>query len=139
MVNSLDPISYESGKIYRKDGTYSFVVTDIAGNENKFTIVHKSVNNFSIINSETEGEVINGGVANCKSVYFQTPSSESAVIKKVYRNGLLLDNYNTNSFSKTAKWELLIEDAVGNISYCGFYLINNSLGCLIIQFLMDMK
>lgn len=128
MVNSLDSISYESGKIYRKDGTYSFVVTDIAGNENKFTIVHKSVNNFSIINSETEGEVINGGVANCKSVFFQTPTSESAVIKKVYRDGLLLENYNTNSFSKTAKWELLIEDAVGNISYCGFYLINNSLG-----------
>lgn len=127
-VNSLDLVSYESGKIYRKDGTYSFVVTDIAGNENKFTIVHKSVNYFSIINSETNGEVINGGVANCKSVLFQTPTSESAVIKKVYRNGLLLDNYNTNSFSKTARWELLIEDAVGNISYCEFYLVNNSLG-----------
>ena len=128
MVNSLDPIPYESGKIYRKDGTYSFVVTDIAGNENRFTIVHKSVNHFSIINSETEGEVINGGVANCKSVYFQTPASESAVIKKVYRNGLLLEDYNTNSFSKTAKWELLIEDVVGNVSYFDFYLINNSLG-----------
>ena len=68
----------------------------------------------------------------CFAIFLQSATacwpSESAVIKKVYRNGLLLDNYNTNSFSKTARWELLIEDAVGNISYCEFYLINNSLG-----------
>ena len=127
-VGSLDSVAYESGKIYRKDGTYSFVVTDIAGNENKFTIVHKSVNVFSIINSETEGEVINGGVANCKSVLFKTPATESAVIKKVYKNGLLIDDYNVNTFSKTGKWELLIEDVVGNVSYYDFYLVNNPVG-----------
>jgi hypothetical protein len=38
-----------------------------------------------------------------------------------------MSDYTANTFTTTAHWEVIIEDSIGNQSYDGFYIINNSL------------
>ena len=116
---------YLSGEYHYADGEYKFVVRDIAGNNVTYIINHKSMNHYSLINSATGEEIVNCGVINNAIVNFY--SQDDSKIAYVIRNGELVENYNSNTFSITGHYEVIIEDAIGNLSYEEFYILNNSL------------
>ena len=116
---------YTSGKAFYKDGKYKFVVEDIAGNQNIYTINHKSVNHYRLFKQSTDENIIFGGITNNSIVSFS--ASDGSSIKYVFRNGELQEGYSSANFSTTGHWELIIEDAIGNQSYEEFYIINNAL------------
>lgn len=124
-VNNGEKKAYESGTIFYKDGRYDFVVEDIAGNRNKYTIVHKSVNQFNFTEGLTGKEVVIGGVLNNTTVTYN--ALDDSRIVSVFKNNKQVEDFNSNSFSTTGHWEVLIEDSIGNTSYAGFYVINNPL------------
>ncbi len=121
-----DPIEYYPGTTFYRDGEYAFVVSDIAGNRLAYTIVHKSLNHYTLTDPANDQPVIAGGVVNNSSVVF-TPEDDS-VIQTAVRDGKVVDLDGTRAITQTGHWELLITDFLGNTSYTDFYLINNSLG-----------
>ena len=116
---------YFSGEYHYADGEYKFVVRDIAGNNVTYTINHKSTNHYSLTNSSTGEEIVDCGVINNAIVNFY--SEDGSRIAYVIRNGELVENYNSNTFSITGHYEVIIEDTIGNLSYEEFYVLNNSL------------
>lgn len=116
---------YVSGTKHYKDGTYEFIVEDIAGNRNKYTIIHKSINHYTLTDSLNGKAVIIGGVINNASAIFT--SNDDSRIVGVYKNGRKLDGYTATSFTTTGHWEILIRDSIGNEDYAGFYIVNNAL------------
>lgn len=124
-VNGGDYKEYISGSKFYKDGKYDFIVEDIAGNRKKYSITHKSVNKYVLIDTQTDQQIIIGGVVNDSSVMFQ--ALDDSKIKSVFKNGKRVDEYNSNTFITTGHWEILIEDSIGNQAYAGFYVINNAL------------
>ena len=124
-VDGAPAVDYKSGEMHFADGEYRFVIRDIAGNTVTYVINHKSMNHYSLTDSTTGNEIISGGVINNGTVIF-TPSDDSR-IKYVVRNGELVTDYNSNTFTVTGHYEVIIEDSIGNQSYESFYIINNSL------------
>ena len=124
-VNGSDYVEYNSGQIYYKDGTYKFIIEDIAGNRNTYTIIHKSVNKYLLTDTNTEQNIINGSVVNNTIVVFE--SLDESTIQSVFKDGEKLESFNTNRFISTGHYEILVSDQIGNVSYSEFYLINNSL------------
>ena len=124
-VDNGDYTLYESGTVFYKDGRYEFIVDDIAGNRATYIINHKSINHYTLTNTTTDSPVITGSVINNASVLFS--ASDDSKIAKVFKNSNLVSDYNTNSFTTTGHWEIIIEDSVGNQAYAGFYIINNPL------------
>ena len=124
-VNDREAVPYTSGDVFYKDGVYVFTVRDIAGNRNVYTITHKSVNAYQMIDTTTNQPVIQGGVVNNTSIAF-TPTDDSRV-KSIFKNGEKVDSFDVRTFATTGHWEVIVEDIVGNQSYSEFYVINNSL------------
>lgn len=124
-VNGGETVDYYSGQMRYQDGEYVFVVRDIAGNNVTFVINHKSVNHYTLTNSANGQVVIDGGVVNDGSILFT--SEDGSRILYVVRNGELVSDFNSNTFSQTGHYEIIIIDAIGNMSYEEFYVINNSL------------
>ena len=124
-VDNGDRVLYESGSTFYKDGKYDFIVEDIAGNRNNYVINHKSVNHFILVNSANQGQIILDSVINNASVVFQ--ATDDSKITKVFKNSQLVSDYQSNTFSTTGHWEIMVEDSVGNKSYAGFYIVNNPL------------
>ena len=124
-VDGGEAVDYASGETHYADGEYRFVVRDIAGNIATFTIIHKSVNHFSFLISSSGEDVIDGGVVNDSNVVFY--SDEGSRIKYVVRNGELVEDYNSTTFSMTGHYEVLIEDQIGNQAYKEFTILNNDL------------
>lgn len=124
-VDGEEAEDYLSGTTRYADGTYRFVVRDIAGNNAVFEIVHKSMNHYSLTVASTGEEVIDGGVINDSRVTFS--ASDGSYIKYVVRNGELVSEITSSTFSYTGHYELLIEDMIGNQSYEEFTILNNSL------------
>ena len=124
-INGAEPINYNMGDVFYKDGTYDFVLSDIAGNKKEYTVIHKSVNHY-VLTDGNEQPVILGGVINNSGVVF-TPEDDS-VVKTIVKDGKLYETENRRTFTTTGHWELLIQDSIGNTSYTEFYILNNSLG-----------
>ena len=124
-VDGEEAVDYPSGKPYRADGEYTFVVRDVAGNIATYVIRHKSVNHYTLVNNVNDEEVQGGGVVNNGRVVFA--ATDDSHIKYVVKNGELVTNYNSVTFSTSGHFELLIEDSIGNQSYEEFYIVNNSL------------
>ena len=124
-VDGGEAVDYPSGKVFRADGEYTFVVRDVAGNTATYVIRHKSVNHYSLTNNANQEKVMTGGVVNNGHVVFA--ATDDSHIKYVVKNGELVTNYNSNTFANTGHFELLIEDSIGNQSYEEFYIVNNSL------------
>ena len=124
-VNDREPVVYNSGDIFYKDGVYIFTIRDIAGNINVYTVTHKSVNAYTMIDSTTNQPIIQGGVVNNTSVQF-TATDDSSV-KSIFKNGEKVESLDVKTFATTGHWEVIVEDLVGNQSYSEFYVINNSL------------
>ena len=116
---------YLSNEYHYADGEYKFVVRDIAGNNATYIINHKSMNHYTLTNSSTGEEIVDCGVINNAVVNFY--SEDGSRIVYVIRNGELVENYNSNTFSITGHYEVMIEDMIGNLSYEEFYVLNNSL------------
>lgn len=116
---------YLSGEYHYADGEYRFVVRDIAGNNVAFTVIHKSVNHYSLTVAATGEDVIDGGVINNSNVIFS--SDDGSKIKYVVRNGELVEEFTSTTFSMTGHYEIIIEDNLGNQSYEEFTILNNSL------------
>ena len=116
---------YFSGEMHYADGEYRFVVRDIAGNIATYIVIHKSANHYSLAKSSTGEEVVDGGVVNNASVTFS--ATDGSHIKYVVRDGELLPEYSSATFSATGHYEIIIEDMVGNQSYEEFTILNNSL------------
>lgn len=125
-VNGAGYVEYTSGHTFYKDGKYDFYFEDIYGNRLYYSVVHKSFNQYTLTNKETELEIIQGSVINNTQVIFR--SLDGSYIKTVVKNGEKVSNYESNAFSATGHWELLIEDNIGNQSYAEFWIISNSLG-----------
>ena len=123
-INGLEYKEYISGTKFYKDGKYDFIVEDIAGNRNKYSITHKSVNQY-LLTDKTGQPIIIGGVINDSIVSFT--ALDDSRIKSVFKNGKKVEDYNTNTFNTSGHWEVLIEDFIGNEAYAGFYVINNPL------------
>ena len=119
-------VPYVSGTKFYRDGTYAFGIEDIAGNRLEYTIIHKSVNHYTLTEAQTGVPVIMGGVVNNSAVIFE--ASDDSVVKTMVKDGVAQDTANNKSFKTTGHWELLIVDSIGNTSYAEFYVINNSLG-----------
>ena len=124
-VNGLETKDYVSGQKFYADGEYRFVVRDKAGNRATFTVVHKTMSHYTLTNSTTGEDVIDGGVINNGTVAFS--SDDGSKIKYVVRNGELIEEYTSSTFSSTGHYQVLIEDAIGNQAYEEFTIINNSL------------
>ena len=124
-VDNGDRVPYKSGSTFYKDGRYEFIVEDIAGNRCTYVINHKSINHYTLTNTVTQTEIIMGSVINNSSVTFE--ATDESKIVKVFKNSNLVSDYESNQFTTTGHWELIIEDLVGNQSYAGFYIINNPL------------
>ncbi|MDY6367017.1 MAG: hypothetical protein SPL13_00650, partial [Clostridia bacterium] len=125
-VGGGEPVKYTSGTTFYKDGNYTFIIEDVAGNRLEYTIVHKSVNNFTLTDRTTELPIILGSVINNSAVIFRTTDNSS--IKTLVKNGKLISDYDSNVFSSTGHYEMLIEDLIGNQAYAEFYILNNSIG-----------
>lgn len=124
-VDGGDAVDYPSGKPYRADGEYTFVVRDVAGNTATYVIRHKSVNHYSLTNTANQEEVLGGGVVNNGHVVFA--ATDDSRILYVVKNGELVTDYNSNTFNASGHFEILIVDNIGNQSYEDFYIVNNSL------------
>jgi hypothetical protein len=124
-VDNGDKVLYESGTTFYKDGRYDFIVEDIAGNRNNYIINHKSVNHYTLTNSANQAPVILDSVINNASVVFK--ATDDSKITKVFKNSQLVSDYQSNTFSTTGHWEIMVEDSIGNKSYAGFYIVNNPL------------
>jgi hypothetical protein len=124
-VENGDFIPYESGTTFYKDGRYEFIVEDIAGNRATYVVNHKSVNHYTLTNSTTGQQVIIGSVINDASVAYD--ATDDSKITKVFKNGDLVPDYDMKTFTTSGHWEIIISDSVGNESYAGFYIVNNSL------------
>ena len=124
-INGEEPIAYNMGDVFYKDGTYDFVLSDIAGNKKEYTVIHKSVNHY-VLTDGNEQPVIVGGVINNTGVIFT--AEDDSVVTTIVKDGKVYETENRRTFTATGHWELLIQDSIGNTSYTEFYIVNNSLG-----------
>jgi len=121
---------YKLGDVIKKDGKYRFVVEDYAGNTSTYTIIKDTICDYQITNG-AEGPVVEQGFIIGKgNAVFAALNGDSVKIKSVFLNEELQEGYGSTSFSKDGKWEIFVEDAVGNQSYYMFYIITNALNHL---------
>jgi hypothetical protein len=76
--------------------------------------------------ANTGEDVIDGGVVNDSNVVFRSEDG-SSFIKYVVRNGDLITELTSSTFSLTGHYEIMIEDQVGNQSFEEFTILNNDL------------
>ncbi len=128
-VNGGEKTDYTSGTVFRADAKYGFTFVDFAGNVQTFTVTHDSVAHFSILDrsGETDVAVINGGAVNAKSVTFVPDEDDTSFILRAFLDGTERTDTDSNVFSQTGHWELLISDAVGNVTFFEFDLLNHPL------------
>lgn len=118
---------YTSNTILKQDGTYRFTVTDLAGNVSSLTIKKDTVAEFEMFETLTDDKVINYGIVCSNSVSFKALNGDSSYIKYVYKDGVLVEDFDDNKFTSHGKWEIIIADSVGNESYFTFQMITHKL------------
>ena len=122
--NNSEEKIYTLGQKLTRDGTYRFVVSDYAGNMSKITVKKDTTVEFSFIKVNSSSPIQNGGVVNSSKVSFEPLNGDSAYIEKVYRNSVLLSDFNGTKLSEDGKWEIIVSDKLGNKSYFSFYIIS---------------
>ena len=117
---------YKGEELY-KDGVYRIEVTDRAGNIEALTIKKDTFVYYEFFNVGKNQRVINGEVVNSNTVNFKVTGEDTSYIEKVFLNGVLLEKYDSTTFSENGKWEFIISDKMGNKSYFNFYQIIKSM------------
>jgi hypothetical protein len=105
------------------DGLYRIEATDKAGNKQAITIKKDTYVYYEFYNVGKSQVIINGEVINSNQVTFKTKNEDTSYLEKVFLNGVLLEKYNSTTFSESGKWEFIISDKMGNKSYFCFYQI----------------
>ncbi len=123
--------SYTDKEVLTRDATYSFTITDKAGNISTFTIKKDTIVEFSAVESLTNRTVINGDISNNGNVVISGSNSEYVKVVKAYLNSVERDV--SSSYNDNGKWELLIEDNVGNQTYFTFYIYTHTISKLAYQ------
>lgn len=123
--------SYTDKELLTRDGTYSFTITDRAGNISTFTIKKDTIVEFSAIESQTNRTVINGDISNNGNVVISGENKEYVKVVKAYLNSVERDV--SSSYNDNGKWELLIEDNAGNQTYFTFYIYTHTISKLAYQ------
>ncbi len=123
-LNDGKPVDYVSGTKLGKDGTYHFIINDIAGNLKSYNVTRKSYNKYNLMEINTEKPIIKGGVTN-SSISFNSLDKMSK-IAQLFRNGVEVKEYTSTVFNQMGYWELLIVDSVGNTAYFDFYIVNHA-------------
>ena len=126
LLNSKEML-YTSNTVLKQDGHYRFTVVDKAGNISALTIKKDTVVEFDMTEVATNNKVINGGIICSDRVAFKAINGDSAFIKYVFKDGVLMENYDDNKFVGNGKWEIIISDRIGNESYFTFQIIMHKL------------
>lgn len=118
---------YTSNQVLKQDGTYRFNVVDLAGNVSTLTIKKDTAVEFEMIETDTDNKVISNGIVCSNTVSFKALNGDSSYIKLVYKDGILMEDYDSTKFTGHGKWEILLADSVGNQSYFSFQIITHKL------------
>ncbi len=129
--------TYTDKEVLTKDGTYSFTITDRAGNISTFTIKKDTIVEFSAVESQTNRQVINGDISNNGNVVISGTNGEYVKVVKAYLNSVERDV--SSSYNDNGKWELLIQDNAGNQTYFTFYIYTHTISKLAYQTPYDFK
>lgn len=121
-IDGGDKIIYQGEELYI-DGVYRIEVTDKAGNKQAITIKKDTFAYYEFYNVGKSQVVMSGEVVNSKEVTFKVKNDDTSYIEKVFLNGVLLEKYNSTTFSENGKWEFIISDKMGNKSYFSFYQV----------------
>ncbi len=120
--------TYNNKDLLTKDGTYSFNISDKAGNVTSFTIKKDTIVEFTAYESQTNNTVYNGAVSNNGNVVISGAQGEYVKVVKAWLNSVERDV--SSSYNDNGKWELLIEDLVGNQTYFMFYIYTHTISRL---------
>ena len=121
--NNSEEKVYTKGQVLSRDGVYRFMVIDYAGNATAFTIKKDTIVEFAFTETHSSAILQSGSVINSSKVSFTSLNGDSAYIEKVFRNGVLEENFDGSKFSGDGKWEMIISDKLGNKSYFCFYIV----------------
>ena len=122
-VNNSQEKVYTPGEKLSLDGIHRFTVVDHAGNAAALTVKKDTTVEFEFVESNTMTALQCGEVVNTPKVEFKVVNGDSAYIEKVFKNGVLQNNFNSARFSEDGKWEFIISDKLGNKSYFCFYIV----------------
>ncbi len=119
--------SYVPGTNLHEDGLYTFIIKDKAGNLKTININKDSIVSYKVYERDTNKTLVSGDVSSNGNVSIQTTKeNEYITVKKAYLNGVLQENQET-VFTDNGKWEVLISDELGNVSYFAFYIYTHVL------------
>ncbi|MBO7303371.1 MAG: hypothetical protein J6U68_04210, partial [Clostridia bacterium] len=121
--NNGEEVTYKSGDVLKKDGTYRFTVTDYAGNATTVTIKKDTAVEFSFVDSVGGSILQSGSVVNSSKISFKDLNKDGAYIEKVIHNGVIQSDFSGSKFTEDGKWELIVCDKLGNRAYFSFYII----------------
>ena len=121
-INGSEKFIYQGEELYI-DGIYRIEVTDKAGNKQAITIKKDTFTYYEFYNVGKSQVVMSGEVVNSNQVTFKVKNDDTSYIEKVFLNGVLLEKYNSTTFSENGKWEFIISDKMGNKSYFSFYQV----------------
>jgi len=122
-----ETFNYVSDTILHRDGLYTFVISDKAGNIKTINIFKDSVVSFEAYERDTNKTIVLGDVSSNGNVVLRsTRDGESITVKKAYLNGVLIETQET-VFTDNGKWEVLISDEIGNVAYFTFYIYTHVL------------
>lgn len=121
-IDGGNEVIYSGEELY-KDGVYRIEATDKAGNKSAITIKKDTFVYYRFHNVGKNEVIINGEVVNSNQVSFKVTNDDTSYIEKVFLNGILLEDYDSNTFSQNGKWEFIISDKMGNKSYFSFHQV----------------
>jgi hypothetical protein len=126
-INNGDSVDYISGTKLYSNGTYRFSIFDNAGNISNYTVIKDTEVEYMFYKDGTTSPLVSGEVVNSTRVYFKSLNGDESTYKKVLKDGNIQEDYSSSYFTETGKWEILLQDKVGNTSYFNFYIITHSL------------
>ncbi|MCQ2399208.1 MAG: hypothetical protein MJ072_01735, partial [Clostridia bacterium] len=123
-LNGAGPYEYKSGDVMIKDGRYRFMLEDLAGNSTTYSIIRDTVCEYSLIEANTERRLVNGDAIN-NTARFVNLNGDQNFIGLALLNGVKQDVKDIR-IDRDGKWELLITDELGNVSFFNFTVITHA-------------
>lgn len=127
----LDEKTYEyKPKTYlKRDGSYIFIIVDLAGNKITINLKKDSIVDFMVKDVGNDRILVSGDVTN-NQVMLLPKNGDDIKIDYAYLNGILIENP-SQSFTDNGKWEIIVSDAIGNRDYFSFYLFTHAISSFV--------
>lgn len=127
----LDEKTYEyKPKTYlKRDGSYIFIIVDLAGNKITINLKKDSIVDFMVKDVGNDRILVSGDVTN-NQVMLLPKNGDDIKIDYAYLNGILIENQ-SQSFTDNGKWEIIVSDAIGNRAYFSFYLFTHAISSFV--------